>query len=102
LKGMDVDLKVGDIARKDYVVAHPGETVDDVTREMLVHNVDNVVVVEGNGRGKPVGVARAADILRLRRWVVEEEGYEARAQRGERPASEAEELEPHQQIDPHS
>ena len=23
---------------------------------------------------KPIGVARAADILRLRRWVIEEEG----------------------------
>jgi chloride channel protein, CIC family len=101
LKGIDANLKVGDIARKDYVVAHPGETVDDVTREMLVHNVDNVVVVEGNGQGKPVGVARAADILRLRRWVVEEEGYEPRAQRGERPALGAEQLERLPQTDPH-
>jgi hypothetical protein len=42
---------------------------------MLLHNADNVVVVEGNAHGKPIGVARAADILRLRKWVLDEEGY---------------------------
>jgi len=36
--------------------------------------VENIVVVEGNGLLKPIGVARAGDILRLRRWVIEEEG----------------------------
>jgi hypothetical protein len=46
-----------------------------------------VVVVEGGGQGKPIGVARAADILRLRRWVIEEEGYQPRADRGEDPAA---------------
>jgi len=75
LKGLDADLKVRDIARKDFVVARPGETVDEVTHDMLLHNAENVVVVEGDGGQKPIGVARAADILRLRRWVIEEEGY---------------------------
>jgi hypothetical protein len=49
--------------------------VDEVSRDMVVHNVENIVVVEGNGLLKPIGVARAADILRLRRWVIEEEGF---------------------------
>jgi len=49
--------------------------VDEVTRDMVIHNVENIVVVEGDGLLKPIGVARAADILRLRRWVIEEEGF---------------------------
>ncbi|MGD1154211.1 MAG: chloride channel protein [Terriglobia bacterium] len=75
LKGFDRNLKAREIMRKDYVVAHPGEAVDEVTRDMVVHNVENIVVVEGHGESKPIGVARAADILRLRRWVIEEEGF---------------------------
>jgi len=75
LKGIDADLRIREIARKDFVRARPEETVDEVTREMLLHNAENIVVVEGNGGQKPIGVARAADILRLRRWVIEEEGY---------------------------
>ena len=73
LKGVDSDMKVQDIARQDYVVARPGQTVDEVTRDMVLHNAENAVVVEKDGKVKPVGVARAADILRLRRWIVEEE-----------------------------
>lgn len=49
--------------------------MDEVTRDMVIHNVKNIVVVKGNGQLKPIGVARAADILRLRRWVIEEEGF---------------------------
>ena len=49
--------------------------MDEVTRDMVIHNVKNIVVVEGNGQLKPIGVARAADILRLRRWGIEEEGF---------------------------
>ncbi len=74
LKGCDSDLKVREIMSQDYIVARLGETVDEVTRDMVIHNVENIVVVEGNGLLKPIGVARAADILRLRRWVIEEEG----------------------------
>ena len=73
LKGVDSNMKARDIARQDYVVARPGQTVDEVTRDMVLHNAENVVVVEQDGKVKPVGVARAADILRLRRWIVEEE-----------------------------
>jgi len=73
LKGVDSNLKVQDIARQDYVMARPGQTVDEVTRDMVLHNAENVVVVEQDGKPTPIGVARAADILRLRRWIVEEE-----------------------------
>ena len=61
--------------RQDYITARAGETVDEVTRDMVIHDVENIVVVEGHGTAKPIGVARAADILRLRRWVIEEEGF---------------------------
>jgi H+/Cl- antiporter ClcA/CBS domain-containing protein len=74
LKGVESNPPVREIMRQDYIVAHPGETVDEVSRDMVIHNVENIVVVEGNGLMKPIGVARAADILRLRRWVIEEEG----------------------------
>jgi H+/Cl- antiporter ClcA/predicted transcriptional regulator len=74
LKGLDGNPKVRDIMSQDYLAARLGETLDEVTRDMVIHNVENIVVVDGNGLLKPVGVARAADILRLRRWVIEEEG----------------------------
>jgi CIC family chloride channel protein len=73
LKGVDSNLKVQDIARQHYVMARPGQTVDEVVREMVLHNAENVVVVEQDEKATPIGVARAADILRLRRWIVEEE-----------------------------
>jgi chloride channel protein, CIC family len=68
------------VARQDYVLAYPGEPVDKVSREMLTKNVENVVVVEPGGGRKPVGIARANDILRLRQWLVEEESRESKAQ----------------------
>ena len=72
LKGFDTNPIVREIMSQDYVSARTGETVDQVTRDMVIHNVQNIVVVDGEA--KPIGVARAADILRLRRWVIEEEG----------------------------
>ncbi len=33
---------------------------------------------------EPIGIARAADILRLRRWVLEEEGHKSGQPAGER------------------
>ncbi len=87
LRGADTDSRVRDVARHDYVVAHPGDTVDDITREMLFHNAENVVVVEGDGIQKPIGVARAADILRLRRWIIEEEGVETPGRPSHRPTT---------------
>ncbi len=72
LRALDGNPKIRSILRQDYIVAHVGETVDEVTRDMVIHDVENIVVVEKDG--KPIGVARAADILRLRRWAIEEEG----------------------------
>jgi len=66
-------MKAREAARRDYVMAYPGETVDQVTRKMIRQNAESVVVVERNGVPKPIGVASVADILRLRRWVMEEE-----------------------------
>jgi chloride channel protein, CIC family len=69
----DHHFTAGEIARQDYVLAYPGDLVDKVSREMLTKNVENVVVVERTPERKPVGLARANDILRLRRWLLEEE-----------------------------
>ena len=77
LKGNDKPLKVAEIVRQDYVTAHPGDSVDEITKLMLARNVENVVVVEEGPASKPLGVARAADILRLRRWIIEEESHES-------------------------
>ena len=74
LKGLGSARKVQDVMRHDYIVALPKETVDEVTRDMVIYDVDNIVVVEGYDSMKPIGVARAGDILRLRRLLIEEEG----------------------------
>jgi len=76
LRGLEKPAKVRDVAHQNYVVAHLGETVDKVTRRMLLRQAENVVVVEDGNHSKPIGVARAADILRLRRWTIEEESQE--------------------------
>jgi len=68
-------MKAREIARQNYVIAFPGETVDKVAHEMLARDAESVVVVEEGGVARPIGIARAVDILRLRRWVLEEEGH---------------------------
>ena len=83
LKEIGGSAKARDIARQDYVTAYPGETVDSVTRRMIARNAVNVVVLGHNGVRKPIGVARAADILRLRRWLMEEEGHAVEVQRSQ-------------------
>ncbi len=55
------------------MIAYPGELIDRVSRDMLLQNVENIVIVEPNGVTKPIGIARANDILQLRRWLVAEE-----------------------------
>ena len=52
---------------------------------MMLKNAENVVVVEAAGIRKPIGIARANDILQLRRWLMEKEAREARTPR--RPAA---------------
>ncbi|HEX3940763.1 MAG TPA: chloride channel protein [Acidobacteriaceae bacterium] len=74
----DHHFKMRELARQDFVLAYPGESVDQVHRDMMLKNVENVVVVESSRVLKPVGVARANDILQLRRWLLEEETGEMR------------------------
>ncbi|HVB34189.1 MAG TPA: chloride channel protein [Patescibacteria group bacterium] len=70
----DHHFKMRELARQDYVIAYPNETVDQVNRDMLLKNVEDVVVVQPSGPRKPIGLARANDILQLRRWLMEEQG----------------------------
>jgi H+/Cl- antiporter ClcA/CBS domain-containing protein len=80
------NAKLGDLARQDYVVAYPGELVDMVHRAMMRKEVENVVVVASRTSRKPVGLARANDILTLRRWLLVEEGGELRRATLDEPA----------------
>jgi chloride channel protein, CIC family len=73
----DHHFKMRELARRDYVLAHPGESVDQVHRDMMLKNTENVVVVQPTGPRKPVGIARANEILELRRWLLEEETRES-------------------------
>lgn len=75
----DHHFKMRELARQDYVLAYPGEAVDQVNRDMLLKNIENIVVVQSSGDRKPVGIARANDILQLRRWLMEEETREVRS-----------------------
>jgi H+/Cl- antiporter ClcA len=72
----DHHFKMRELARQDYVLAYPEEAVDRVNRDMLLKNIENVVVVQSHGSRKPIGIARANDILQLRRWLMEEETRE--------------------------
>lgn len=71
----DHHFKMREIARRDFVLAFPGELIDQVHRDMMLGNTENVVVVEPGSR-VPIGIARANDILQLRRWLMEEETRE--------------------------
>ncbi|HEV2576971.1 MAG TPA: chloride channel protein [Acidobacteriaceae bacterium] len=73
----DHHFTMRELARQDFVLAYTGEPVDRIHREMMLKNTENVVVVEPDDRRKPVGVARANDILQLRRWLLEEETGDA-------------------------
>jgi chloride channel protein, CIC family len=77
----DHHFTMRELARRDYVLAWPGELVDRVHRDMMLKNTENVVVVEPEGIRKPIGIARANDILQLRRWLMEEETRDASPQR---------------------
>lgn len=77
----DHHFKMRELARQDYVLAYPEEAVDQVNRDMLLKNIENVVVVQSYGSRKPIGIARANDILQLRRWLMEEETREVVATR---------------------
>ena len=74
----DHHFRMRELARQDFVLAYPGESVDRVHREMMLKNTENVVVVHPDNKRKPIGIARANDILQLRRWLMEEETQEQR------------------------
>lgn len=69
----DHHFTMKELARQDYVLAYPGESVDQVHRSMMLKDVENVVVVQSRQTMNVVGVVRANDILQLRRWLLEEE-----------------------------
>ncbi len=64
----DHQLKVRDVVRADYVIAPPEELIPLVAQKMLAKHANNVVVEEQH---KPIGVVRAADLLRLRQALAE-------------------------------
>lgn len=72
----DHHFNMRELARQDYVLAYPDESVDQVHRDMMLKNVENVVVVESHRSKKPIGIARANHLLELRRWLMEEETRE--------------------------
>lgn len=74
----DHHFTMGELARQDYVLALPGESVDQVHRDMMLKNVENVIVVESGSLHRPIGIVRANDILQLRRWLLEEETGDSR------------------------
>jgi CBS domain-containing protein len=80
----DHHFTMRELARRDFVLAYVGESVDQVHREMMLKNTENVVVVAPNDNRRPVGIARANDILQLRRWLMEEETGE-RAMKAAKP-----------------
>ena len=72
----DHHFTMRELARRDFALAYPGELVDQVHRDMMLKNSENVVVVKSAADLKPIGIARANDILQLRRWLMEEETQE--------------------------
>jgi chloride channel protein, CIC family len=74
----DHHFKMRDLARRDFVIAYPGELIDQVHRDMMLKNTEHVIVVDPANARKPIGIARANDILQLRRWLMEEEMREGK------------------------
>jgi predicted transcriptional regulator len=74
----DHHFKMRELARRDFVIAYPGELIDQVHRDMMLKNTENVIVVDPANARKPIGIARANDILQLRRWLMEEEMREGK------------------------
>lgn len=82
----DHHFTMQELARQDYVLAYPGESVDQVHRSMMLKDVENVVVVQSRQTMNVIGVVRANDILQLRRWLLEEETGDLRRTTLNRPA----------------
>jgi H+/Cl- antiporter ClcA len=84
----DHHFKMRELARRDFVLAYPEESVDQVHRDMMLKNTENVVVVQANDARKPIGIARANDILQLRRWLMEEETQDRRVGNAAKPTGD--------------
>lgn len=82
----DHHFTMQELARQDYVLAYPGESVDQVHRSMMLKDVENAVVVQSRQTMNVVGIVRANDILQLRRWLLEEETGDLRRTTLEQPA----------------
>ena len=85
----DHHFRMRELARRDFVLAYPGESVDQVHRDMMLKNTENVVVVKASDARKPIGIARANDILQLRRWLMEEETQDRRVGDVAKPTSDS-------------
>jgi hypothetical protein len=72
IESPDHHFRMRELARQDYVLAYPEEAVDQVNRDRLLKNIENVVGVQSHDSRVPIGIARANDILQLRRWLMEE------------------------------
>jgi len=83
---IDHHFKMRELARQDFVLAYPDESVDVIHRDMMLKNTENVVVVQHGSDKKPIGIVRANDILQLRRWLMEEETSELRTKKADKPA----------------
>lgn len=81
----DHHFTMRELARQDYVLAYPGESVDQVHRSMMLKDVENVVVVQSRQKMNVMGVVGANDILQLRRWLLEEETGDLRPTTLDRP-----------------
>jgi chloride channel protein, CIC family len=55
LKKTAPNSKIREIMRQDFVTACPGDSVDDVAREMVTFNFENIIVVDSQASRKPVG-----------------------------------------------
>jgi CIC family chloride channel protein len=64
-------LTVGEVARRDYIMVEPHDRVNDVSKRMLARHVNNAAVVESPDGRNPLGVVRAADILRMQRRLAQ-------------------------------
>src|SRR6185312_7053460 len=85
----DHHFKMRELARRDFIIAYPGELIDQVHRDMMLKNTENVVVVDPANVRKPIGIARANDILQLRRWLMEEEMRESQRSSAKETAGES-------------
>ena len=79
---------VGDIARRDVIVAHPDETLRAVADRMAEYWIGAVPVVERGPHRRLVGVITEFDLLKARHRQLIEERRRERVLRWRRPAAD--------------